>query len=105
MPSESDRHLLSLYQQHINEGLARLIDFMGLSTEEVEAEGSIVRTADGRKFIDLLGGYGVFNLGHRHPRVVEAVRRQLERMPLSAKLFLNRPQAELAARLAEITPG
>ncbi len=105
MPSESDRHLLSLYQQHINEGLARLIDFMGLSTEEVEAEGSIVRTADGRKFIDLLGGYGVFNLGHRHPRVVEAVRRQLERMPLSAKVFLNRPQAELAARLAEITPG
>jgi len=77
---------------------------MNLDAVEVSAEGVYVRDNRGRKFIDFLGGYGVFSFGHRHPRIVSAVKAQLEHMPLSSKLLISAPQARLAAKLAEITP-
>ena len=93
------------YQAHVNAGLFSLLSFMGLDTSEVEAEGWLVRTADGRQFIDCLGGYGSLNFGHRHPRIVAAVKDQLERMALSSKILLNAQLAALAHELAAITPG
>ena len=72
---------------------------------EVRANGSIIIDDEGREFIDCAGGYGVFTLGHRHPEVMAAVKDQLEAMPLASKLFLNKPLADLAALLAEVTPG
>src|SRR5262245_22798875 len=41
------------------------------------AEGARVWDADGREYLDFVGGIGVQNVGHRHPRVIEAVQRQL----------------------------
>jgi len=93
------------YEHFINPAMAKLFRFMGLSTVEWEAEGSIIRDIDGKEYIDCLGGYGVFSLGHRHPRVIEAVKKQLDRMPLSSKVLFNKPMADLSALLAEITPG
>ena len=60
------------YEQFVNPGVAKLFRFMGLSTIEWEAEGVIIKDINGREYIDCLGGYGVFSLGHRHPKVVEA---------------------------------
>lgn len=60
---------------------------------------------DGRAFLDCLGGYGTFALGHRHPRIVQAVRDQLDSLGLSAKAFFNEPAARLAAELSERTGG
>ena len=93
------------YEQYINPSIARLFRFMGLSTIEWEAEGSIVRDVDGNEYIDCLGGYGVFALGHKHPKVVAAVKEQLERMPLSSKILFSQPMADAAELLAQITPG
>lgn len=92
------------YKDHINSGLFGLLSFMGLDVAEVSAEGWIVKTADGREFIDCVAGYGAYNFGHRHPRIVEAVKRQLDLMPMPSKLLLNPVQASAAARLAELTP-
>jgi putrescine aminotransferase len=78
---------------------------MGFESVEVSAEGCLVHTADGRDYIDCLGGPGVFTMGHRHPKIVEAVHRQLHKMPLSSHLLLNPVTAELAERVAEIAPG
>ncbi len=89
----------------VNPGLARVLKFARLDRVEVEANGSIIVDDEGREFIDCAGGYGVFTLGHRHPEVIAAVREQLEAMPLASKLFLNKPLADLAALLAEVTPG
>ena len=58
---------------------------------------------DGRTYLDC-GGFGVFLLGHCHPRVVSAVRTQLERHPLSTRLFLNAQLAEAAEALAHAAP-
>jgi len=97
--------IFSLYKDYINPYLADLLRFAGCDKVEWEAEGCIVKDAEGNEYIDCLGGYGVFSLGHRHPKVVKAVEEQLHRMPLSSKVFLNPLQAKLAERLAQITPG
>ena len=44
----------------------------------VKAEGSRMWDADGKEFIDLIGGISVCNVGHRHPKVIEAIKKQLD---------------------------
>jgi len=99
------REVEEKYRKYFNPSLVRLLKFGGYGALEWYGEGTTVYDVDGKPYLDFAGGYGVFNLGHRHPRVVEAVRRQLDLMPLSAKMFFNKPMADLAERLAQITPG
>lgn len=93
------------YRDYVSPSLAALVKFMGFDAVEASAEGAIVRDTQGNEYVDCLGGFGALALGHRHPKVVAAVRSQLERMPLSSKILLNEPLANLSRRLAEITPG
>lgn len=99
------REVEEKYRKYYNPSLVRLLKFGGFGALEWIGEGTRVFDVEGRAYLDFAGGYGVFNLGHRHPKVVEAVRRQLDKMPLSAKMFFNKPMADLAERLAQITPG
>ncbi|MFW5698136.1 MAG: aspartate aminotransferase family protein, partial [Fimbriimonadaceae bacterium] len=71
---------------------------------EVKGEGCYLFDEEGAKYLDCLGGYGVFSLGHRHPKVVEAVSTQLADLPLSGKVFFSEKTALLAHKLAEISP-
>lgn len=93
------------YEKYINPSQARLFRFMGLASVEDHAEGWIITDSEGKQFIDCLGGYGMFALGHRHPKVVAAVEKALHTMPMCGKVLFNRPMADLAEALAEITPG
>jgi putrescine aminotransferase len=93
----------SKYAKHLNPGLTRLMSFAGFGVETV-GEGCYIYDHEGRKFLDCLGGYGTFALGHRHPAVVQAVRDQLDRISLSAKAFFSGPSADLAQLLAEESP-
>jgi putrescine aminotransferase len=70
----------------------------------VRSEGTHVHGDDGETYLDC-GGFGVFLLGHCHPRVVAAVRTQLERHPLSTRLLLNAQLAEAAEALAAAAPA
>ena len=72
---------------------------------EWEGEGAFIRDINGRTFIDCLGGYGVFTLGHRHPDVINAVKAQLDRLALHSQKLLNPVAYEAAKRLASISPG
>ncbi len=92
------------YRDFINPPLARVMKLSG-SPVEAYAEGCTITDTDGKKYLDFAGGYGVFTLGHRHPRVVAAVRDQLERMALSGRTMFNPLMGRLAKRLAELTPG
>jgi putrescine aminotransferase len=91
------------YTEHINPYLAKLMNFAGFGVE-VKGEGCYLFDQDGRRYLDCLGGYGVFSLGHRHPRVVQAVRDQLDSLPLSGKTFFSQKQADLAERLSQVSP-
>ncbi|MDT5123708.1 MAG: putrescine aminotransferase [Acidobacteriota bacterium] len=72
---------------------------------EWEGEGCFVRDINGREFLDCLGGFGIFALGHRHPKVINAIKAQLDRLALHSQWMLNPMAADAARRLAEITPG
>jgi len=101
----TDDEIRRCYQQHLNSGMFATLAFLGMDVAEVEAQGWTVRLADGREFIDVIGGFGVFNLGHRHPRIVAAVEHQLKTMPMASRLALNAPQALLANELTSLAPG
>ncbi|MBN9502519.1 MAG: putrescine aminotransferase [Armatimonadetes bacterium 55-13] len=91
------------YSKHVNPYLAKLLQFAGFGVE-MKGEGCYVWDQDGKRYLDCLGGYGCFSLGHRHPKVVEAVKTQLDSLALSGKAFFNKQGADLAAKLAEIAP-
>jgi putrescine aminotransferase len=91
------------YSRYVNPGLARLLAFAGFGVE-MRGEGCYLYDHDGRQFLDCLGGYGTFALGHCHPRVVEAVQKQAGTMGMSGKAFFSGNLCELAEMLAEVTP-
>src|SRR5262249_41697228 len=65
-------------------------------------QGSHVRDADGRDFVDYHLGSGPLLIGHGHPRVVDAVKGQLERG--STFYYLNEPAIALAERIVDALP-
>ena len=92
------------YQAYINPSVVRLLELMGMDAVEMRGEGIYLYDSTGKEYIDCLGGYGTFAFGHRHPRIVEAVKKQLDELPLSGKIFLNRSLANAAQHLAMIAP-
>lgn len=70
------------------------------------AEGSHVWDVDGRRYLDFVGGIGVLNVGHNHPRIVAAVKAQLERVTHAAFQVAGYDvYVELAARLNRLVGG
>ncbi|MEH0442353.1 MULTISPECIES: ornithine--oxo-acid transaminase [unclassified Streptomyces] len=67
------------------------------------AEGAWVQDVEGRRYLDMLAGYSALNFGHRHPALIEAAHRQLDRLTLTSRAFHNDRLAEFAERLAELT--
>ena len=97
--------VIDKYQKFVNPTQVALLKVGGFDHIEHRAEGVTITDLEGNSYIDCLGGYGVFSLGHRHPKVVDAVKRQLDLMPMASKTFLNKPLADLCAKLAKIAPG
>ncbi len=70
------------------------------------ALGAMIEDADGNRFLDFTAGIAVTNVGHSHPKVVRAIRRQAARLiHMSGTDFYYAPQVRLAERLAELAPG
>jgi 4-aminobutyrate aminotransferase len=70
----------------------------------VRAEGAALTDIDGRRIFDFHGN-SVHQLGHGHPRVVAAVRREMEVLPFSPRRFANATATALARRLVGTVPG
>ena len=71
----------------------------------VRAEGCRIWTADGQEWIDACGGAMVMSVGHCHPRLVEALKRQAEQLTFTYRFsFSNEPMLELAELLRELSP-
>ncbi len=70
-----------------------------------EAHGAVVEDVDGNKYIDLNAGIAVMNVGHSHPKVVEAIKRQAERLQhYSLTDFYYEEAVTAAEKLREISP-
>jgi len=71
----------------------------------VRGQGARAWDADGREYIDCVGGQGAANLGHAHPDIVAAISRQAATMISCPEIFYNDVRAQLLARLAEVAPA
>lgn len=65
-------------------------------------EGTRVWDADGKEYLDFIGGIAVTSLGHAHPALVEAVSRQVATIAHTSNLFVNEPEVLLAEKLLEL---
>lgn len=105
----------SHYETIAAEALENSIDYLNFaySKKLCGAEGAVeyrdggVYTYDnhGKRYLDCLGGYGIFNVGHRHPKVIAAVKAQLDQVCLHSQDLLNPWAAHLARQLAKLAPG
>ncbi len=107
LSSEQADQLVRETVENFNSYLNRWPDPRTVAGAVVEwfGEGCILRDVHGREFIDCLGGFGIFALGHRHPKIINAIRQQMDRMALHSQWMLNPRSADAARRLAGITPG
>ncbi len=72
----------------------------------VQADNAVVTDADGNRLIDFGGGIGVVNAGHRHPKVVQAVKDQLDHFThVCFPVSMYEPYIELAEQMNALTPG
>ena len=70
----------------------------------VSGAGALLFDADGKSYIDCVGGQGTANLGHCHPAVAEAIAQQGHTLISLPEMFYNPIRAELAARLVSLAP-
>jgi 4-aminobutyrate aminotransferase / (S)-3-amino-2-methylpropionate transaminase / 5-aminovalerate transaminase len=101
IPGPKSRELMARRHNAVSSGL-------GIATPifAKEAKGALLTDVDGNTFIDFGGGIGVLNVGHTHPRVVEAVKKQAERF-LHTCFYVTEyePYVELAEKLNALVPG
>ncbi len=94
--------LETAFQQH----LAQTSPFP-IALDITKAEGCHLHTRDGKRYLDLVAGLAVNNTGHRHPRVIAAIKDQLDRylhvIPYGE--FIQEPQVRYAEKLASLLPA
>ncbi len=69
-----------------------------------KAEGLWIEDTGGRRYMDFHGN-NVHHIGYGHPRLIAAVKKQMDDLPFSPRRFTCEPAVELARKLADITPG
>jgi len=69
------------------------------------AEGVYFWDVDGKRYLDLNSQLMCVNIGHGHPKVIEAIARQAERLPFVSPLFAYEERAILGRKLADVWPG
>ncbi|HSA50250.1 MAG TPA: ornithine--oxo-acid transaminase [Yinghuangia sp.] len=66
------------------------------------AEGAWMTDVDGRRYLDMLAGYSALNFGHRNPRLIEAAKRQLDRVTLTSRAFHSDKFGVFCRELAQL---
>ncbi|KKM10135.1 putrescine--2-oxoglutarate aminotransferase [Clostridiales bacterium PH28_bin88] len=101
------REAVTSFRDHFNPGFLEYRKSVSTDYTSVEWKDGGVTFTDiyGREFIDCLGGFGIYNVGHRHPKVVQAVINQLNRQALHSQELLDPLRGFLAKLVADITPG
>ncbi len=98
--SHHTEHLLKMRETHVPRGVATLNPVF-----VAKAEGALLVDVDGREFIDFAGGIGVNNVGHRHPKVLAALREQLDNyLHPCFHVAMYQPYVDLAAKLNAMAP-
>jgi len=95
-----------LYAEYVNRQWVRLLDVLQMNVPYIRCEGAELFRADGQRVLDFLSGYCVHNTGHNHPRIVSALRDELDRSgPVMLQSNVPDLAGELAYRLCESAGG
>jgi ornithine--oxo-acid transaminase len=95
-----------LYARTINPQFMRVLKTIGFDRVWARAEGQYLYDADGNRFLDMLGGFGMFNVGRNNPRVRAALVEALElETPGSVQLGVSLLPGLLAEELLRRTPA
>ncbi|GHO59649.1 4-aminobutyrate--2-oxoglutarate transaminase [Ktedonobacter robiniae] len=93
--------LLQLRRDQVPRGVANTHPIFA-----ARAQGAQLWDIDGNEYIDFVGGIGVLNVGHSHPKVIQAVQAQLERLTHSCfQVAMYESYVRLAERLNALVPG
>lgn len=97
------------FSDHINKGFLEyrksVTETEDFALTDWTGEGSILKDVMGREYIDMLGGFGLYSPGIRHPKIVAAAKAQLDRSPQYSQEMLDPLRAQLAKVIAKLTPG
>src|SRR5271169_2087097 len=88
----------SKYAAHVNPQWVRLLDLLDMNVRYERCVGAELWTEDGDRYLDFLSGYCVHNSGHNHPRIIEALKEELNRC---GPAMLQSHVPDLAGELAE----
>jgi ornithine--oxo-acid transaminase len=77
-------------------------NYAPLPVVAASADGVWVTDVNGRRYLDMLAAYSALNFGHRHPRLIEAAKRQLDRVTLVSRAFDHDQFGPFCAELAEL---
>ena len=109
-PEERQRVIsesVQFWNEHVNAGFLQYRK--SVSTDytavEWEDEGAVFRDVNGKEFIDMLGGFGIYVVGHRHPKVLKAVTDQLQKQAIHSQELIDPLRTYLAKLVSQITPG
>ena len=95
-----DSHLAELRSRYVPRGITTAHP---LTVDR--AKGAELWDVNGRRYLDFAGGIGVMNVGHSHPKVLDAVRTQLDKTThTSFQVVMYEPYLQLAQRLCEVAP-
>ena len=99
------QEVLRLAEEHVCPDRVRTLVGLGADLVIGRREGYRIWDVDGRELLDLHLNGGTFNLGHRHPALVEELRVALDRLDIGNHHFPSVERSLLAARLVDLTPG
>lgn len=100
------QQILEDYSRYVNPGRVSVLKQMGLDFVPGRREGVWLWDIDGRrKLLNCRCSGGVFNLGHRPPLLVKALKTALDEIDIGDHMLLDEMRAELGRRLAQLTPG
>ncbi|WP_349410194.1 ornithine--oxo-acid transaminase [Pseudalkalibacillus sp. SCS-8] len=68
-----------------------------------EAEGVWVKDPEGKRYMDMLSAYSAVNQGHRHPKIIDALKKQADRVTLTSRAFHNDQLAPFYEKVSEFT--
>jgi ornithine--oxo-acid transaminase len=96
---------IDLLRQHINPRFAKVLETIGFDPTYVRGQGAHLVDDEGHDYLDMLSGYGVFNVGRNHPKIKDAIRQYLEAdSPNLIKMGSQLLPGILAKRLVELAP-
>jgi len=94
----------TLWRRFVNPDYVDLLESLDFGRDFTWAQGTRLRDGEGRLYTDFLAGFGVHNVGHNHPRLVERLCRELQACgPSMLNVDAPLPAAQLAERLSGMT--